>query len=37
MKYKKKLEKLAGRQRWFDNQSQAFQKSNTRPGSVKLK
>lgn len=37
MKYKKKLEKLLGRQRFFDAQSQSFQKSNTRPGSVKLK
>ena len=37
MKHKKKIEKLLGRQRWFDAQPQSYQNSNTRPGSVKLK
>ena len=35
MKYKKKLLRLEGLKRWWDNQNQAYQKSNTRPGSVK--
>ena len=37
MKAKKMREKLLGRQRWYDNQSQAYQNSNKRPGSVKIK
>lgn len=37
MKAKKKLEKLLGRQRWWDSQSQAYQRATKRPGSVKLK
>lgn len=37
MKYKKKVEKLLGRQRWYDNQSQSYKNSNKRPGSVKIK
>ena len=35
MKAKKKKIKLENLQRWWDNQSQAYQKSTTRPGSVK--
>lgn len=37
MKYKAKLEKLLGRQRWWDAQPQAYQRATKRPGSVKLK
>ena len=37
MKAKKRKIKLENRQRWYDNQSQTYQKSNKRPGSVKLK
>lgn len=37
MKYKKKLEKLAGRQRWWDAQPQSYKNSNKRPGSTKIK
>ena len=35
MKHKKKLERLEGLKRWWDNQSQSYQKANTKPGSVK--
>lgn len=35
MKYKKKLARLEGLKRWWDNQSQAYQRSTKRPGSVK--
>ena len=35
MKYKKKLEALAKRQRWYDNQSDSFKRANKRPGSIK--
>lgn len=37
MKYKKKLEKLLGRQRWYDNQSKSYQRAHKRPGSIKIK
>ena len=37
MKYKKKLEKLLGRQRWWDAQSQSYKNATRRPGSTKLK
>lgn len=37
MKYKKKIEKLLGRQRWYDSQSQSYKNSNKRPGSIKIK
>ena len=36
-KAKKRKIKLENRQRWYDNQNQAYQKANKRPGSVKLK
>ena len=35
MKYKKKLARLEGLKRWWENQPQAYQKANTKPGSVK--
>ena len=35
MKYKKKLARLEGLKRWWDNQPQSYQKATTRPGSVK--
>ena len=35
MKHKKKLERLEGLKRWWENQSQAYQKATTKPGSVK--
>jgi hypothetical protein len=35
MKYKKKLERLEGLKRWWDNLSASTQKATTRPGSVK--
>lgn len=35
MKYKKKVENLRKAQAWWDKQSPAYQKSTTRPGSVK--
>lgn len=37
MKYKKRIKALEGRQKWWDNQNQAYQKSTTRPGSIKNK
>lgn len=37
MKHKKKVEKLLGRQRWWDAQSQSYQRATTRPGSIKIK
>ena len=37
MKYKKKVEKLLGRQRWYDSQSQSYKNANKRPGSIKIK
>lgn len=37
MKYKKKLEKLAGRQRWYDAQPDAYKRAHKRPGSVKCR
>lgn len=35
MKYKKKLENLRLAQIWWDKQDNAYQRSTTRPGSVK--
>lgn len=35
MKYKKKLARLEGLKRWWDNQSQTYQRATKRPGSVK--
>ena len=35
MKNKKKLERLEGLKRWWDNQSQNYQHATKRPGSVK--
>lgn len=35
MKYKHKLKNLQAAQAWWDKQSPAYQKSTTRPGSVK--
>ncbi len=35
MKYKKRIKALEDRQRWWDNQKQAYQKATTRPGSIK--
>ena len=35
MKYKKKLARLEGLKRWWDNQSDAYKRSTTKPGSVK--
>lgn len=35
MKYKKKLARLEGLKRWWENQSQSYQKATTKPGSVK--
>ena len=35
MKAKKKKIKLENLQRWWENQSQSYQKANTKPGSVK--
>ena len=35
MKYKKKLARLEGLKIWWENQSQAYQKATTTPGSVK--
>lgn len=37
MKYKKRIKALEGRQRWWENQSQAYQKATTKPGSIKNK
>jgi hypothetical protein len=37
MKYKKMKARLEARQRWYDNQSQQYQKENKRPGSVKCR
>jgi len=37
MKYKKRVEKLNERQRWWDQQSSSYQKANKRPGSVKVR
>jgi len=35
MKYKKKLARLEGLKRWWDNLPSSTQKATTRPGSVK--
>lgn len=35
MKYKKKLEWLKVKQKWYDSQSQSYKNSTTRPGSIK--
>lgn len=35
MKHKKKLQKLANKQKWWDSQSKAYQAATTRPGSLK--
>lgn len=34
MKYKKKVERLKQKQAWWDKQSQDYQRSTTRPGSI---
>lgn len=35
MKHKKQVARLVALQNWWDNQSQAYQKATTRPGSIK--
>ena len=37
MKYKKKIENLKMRQRWYDLQKGDYQRAHKRPGSVKVK
>ena len=37
MKYKKKQQRLRGRQAWWDKQSDTFKRATTRPGSIKRK
>jgi hypothetical protein len=35
MKYKKKLAKLAGKQKWWDSLPESVKHATTRPGSIK--
>ena len=34
MKYRKRIERLEARQRYYDSQSQSYKSENTRPGSL---
>lgn len=37
MKYKKRLQWLENKKRWYDAQPQSFKNANKRPGSIKTK
>lgn len=37
MKYKKSLQWLETKRKWYDAQSQSFKDANKRPGSIKTK